>query len=138
MLKVHKIGIKYYNKNNMCATRESVSACARNRKRKSKRKERPVIVNYIIRASALYVRATKECSYRVWRQRVMRSVKKKVCPCAYNTHKKRVLQAVSTGFMRAFACKAPAGRKILLRGKESVFNRFCRLRRFAKALRAHA
>lgn len=107
-------------------------------KAKSKRKEGSVVVNYIIRASALYVRATKGRSYRVWRQRIMQSVKKKVCPCAYNTHKKCVLQAVSTGFMRAFAYKASVGRKIFICGKESVFNRFCRLRRFAKALRAHA
>ena len=117
MLKVHKTGIKYYNKNNTCAIRESERTRARNRKRKSKRKERPVVVNYIIRASALYVRATKGRSYRVWWQRIMRSVKKKVCPCAYNTHKKRVLQAVSTGFMRAFAYKASAGRKIFIMRK---------------------
>ena len=140
MLKVHKIGIKYYNKNNMCATRESVSACARNRKRKSKRKEGPVVINYIIRASALYVQATKGRGYHwAWRRRVMRSVKKKVCPCAYNTHNKRVLQAVSTGFMCVFVFIKPrSGGKFLLCGKENVFNRFCRLRRFAKALRANA
>lgn len=59
----------------------------------------------------------KGCSYRVWRQRIMRSVKKKVRPCAYNTHKKRVLQAVSTGFMRAFAYKASTGRKIFIMRK---------------------
>ena len=59
MLKVHKIGIKYYNKNNTCEARESERTRARNRKRKSKRKERPVVINYIIRASALYVRATR-------------------------------------------------------------------------------
>lgn len=40
-------------------TRESERTRARNRKRKSKRKERSVVINYIIRASALYVRATK-------------------------------------------------------------------------------
>ena len=117
MLKMHKTGIKYYNKNNTCATRESERTRARNRKRKSKRKERLVVVNYIIRASALYVRATKGRSYRVWRQRIMRSVKKKVRPCAYNTHNKRVLQAVSTGFMRAFAYKASDGRKIFIMRK---------------------
>ena len=100
---MHKTGIKYYNKNNTCATRESERTRARNRKRKSKRKERLVVVNYIIRASALYVRATKGRSYRVWRQRIMRSVKKKVRPCAYNTHNKRVLQAGFTGFLRAFS-----------------------------------
>lgn len=59
----------------------------------------------------------KRRSYRVWRQRVMRSVKKKVCPCAYNTHNKRVLQAVSTGFMRAFVYKASDGRKIFIMRK---------------------
>lgn len=117
MSKMHKTDIRYYNKNNICVTRESERTRARNRKRKSKRKERPVVVNYIIRASALYVRATKGRSYRVWRQRVIRSVKKKVCPCAYNTHKKRVLQAVSTGFMRAFAYKASVGRKIFIMRK---------------------
>ena len=47
----------------------------------------------------------------------MRSVKKKVCPCAYNTHNKRVLQAVSTGFMRAFVYKASDGRKIFIMRK---------------------
>ena len=117
MLKVHKTGIKYYNKNNTCVTRESERTRARNRKRKSKRKERPVVVNYITRASALYAQATKGRSYRVWRQRVMRSVKKKVRPCAYNAHKKRVLQAVSTGFMLAFVYKASAGRKIFIMRK---------------------
>ena len=80
MLKVHKTGIKYYNKNNTCATRESERTRARNRKRKSKRKERPVVANYITRASALYARATKGRSYRVWRQRAMWSVKKKFVP----------------------------------------------------------
>lgn len=117
MLKVHKTGNKYYNKNNICVARESGRTRARNRKRKSKRKEGPVVINYIIRASALYVRATKGRRYRVWRQRVMRSVKKKVRPCAHNTHKKCVLQAVSTGFMRAFAYKASAGRKIFIMRK---------------------
>lgn len=71
---------------------------------------------YNTRERAIYA-GNKRCSYRVWRQRVMRSVKKKVCPCAYNTHKKRVLQAVSTGFMRAFAYKASAGRKIFIMRK---------------------
>lgn len=117
MLKVHKIGIKYYNKKNTCATRESERTRARNRKRKSKRKEGSVVVNHIMRASALYVRATKGRSYRVWRQRIMRSVKKKVCPCAYNTHKKRVLQAVTMGFMCAFVYKASVGRKIFIMRK---------------------
>lgn len=135
MLKVHKTGNKYYNKNNICVARESERTRARNRKRKSKRKEKPFVMNYIIRASALYVQATKGHGYRAWR---MRSVKKKVCPCAYNTHKRRVLQAVSTGFMRAFVSKTSVGRKIFISGKENVFNRFCRLRRFAKAPRAHA
>lgn len=86
-------------------------------KAKKQAKGRPVVINYIIRASTLYVRATKGRSYRAWRQRVMRSVKKKVRPCAYNTHKKRVLQAVSTGFMRAFAYKASVGRKIFIMRK---------------------
>lgn len=40
--------------------------------------------------------------------------KEKVCPSAYNTHKKRVLQAVSTGFMCAFVYKASAVRKIFI------------------------
>lgn len=87
-------------------------------KAKKQAKGRPVVINYIIRASTLYVRATKGRSYhRAWRRRVMRSVKKKVCPSAYNTHKKRVLQAVSTGFMSAFAYKASAGRKIFIMRK---------------------
>ena len=87
-------------------------------KAKKQAKGKPFVANYIIRASALYVRATNGRSYhRAWRRRVMRSVKKKVCPCAYNTHKKRVLQAVSTGFMRAFAYKASAGRKIFIMRK---------------------
>ena len=114
MLKVHKTGNKYYNKNNICVARESERTRARNRKRKSKQKEKPFVANYIIRASALYVWATNGHSYRAWR---MRSVKKKVCPCAYNTHKKRVLQAVSTGFMCAFVYKASAVRKIFIMRK---------------------
>lgn len=84
-------------------------------KAKKQAKERPVAVDYIIRASALYVWATNGRSYhRAWRRRVMRSVKKKVCPCAYNTHNKRVLQAVSTGFMCAFVYKTSAVRKIFI------------------------
>ena len=64
------------------------------------------------------MRATKGRSYhRAWRRRVMRSVKKKVCPSAYNTHKKCVLQAVSTGFMRAFVYKTSVGRKIFIMRK---------------------
>ena len=115
MLKVHKIGNKHYNKNNICVARESGRTRARNRKRKSKRKEKPFVASYIIRASALYVQATKGRGYHwAWRRRVMRSVKKKVCPSAYNTHKKRVLQAVSTGFMCAFVYKASAVRKIFI------------------------
>lgn len=51
----------------------------------------------------------------------MRSVKEKVCPCAHNTHKDRILQAVSTGFMCAFVCKASVrwGGKFLLCGKKA-------------------
>ena len=129
---------KYYNKKNMCATRESVRMYARNRKQKRKRKRKSFAVNlYNAREGASCVRRGG-CGRRAWRRRIMRSVKEKVCPCAHNTHKDRILQAVSTGFMRAFACKASAGRKILLRGKESVFNRFSRGCRFVKALRAHA
>lgn len=71
---------------------------------------------YNTRERAMFV-GNKRRSYRVRRQRVMRSVKKKVRPCAHNTHKKRVLQAVSTGFMRAFAYKASAGRKIFIMRK---------------------
>ena len=44
--------------------------------------------------------------------------KEKVCPCAYNTHKKRVLQAVSTGFMCAFVYKTSVGRKNFIMRKE--------------------
>lgn len=44
----------------------------------------------------------------------MRSVKKKVCPSAYNTQKKRVLQAVSMGFMCAFVYKTLAVWKIFI------------------------
>ena len=60
------------------------------------------------------MRATKGRGYRAWRQRVMRSIKKKICPCAYNTHKKRVLQAVSMGFVCAFVYKASVVRKIFI------------------------
>ena len=138
MLKVHKTGNKYYNKNNICVSRESGRTRARNRKRKSKRKEKPFVVNYTIRASALYVRITKGHGYRAWRQRAMRSVKKKFVPA-------RTIR-IKSAFCRRFprvSCaplfiKPRSCGKFLLCGKESVFNRFCRLRRFAKALRAHA
>lgn len=139
MLKVHKKGNKYYNKNNICVARESERTRARNRKRKSKRKEKPFVMNHIIRASALCVWATNGRSYhRAWRRRVMRSVKKKFVPA-------RTIR-IKSAFCRRFprvSCaplfiKPRPGGKFLLCGKESVFNRFCRLRRFAKALRAHA
>ena len=43
---------------------------------------------------------------------------KKFVPArTYNTHKKRVLQAVSTGFIRAFVYKVSAGRKIFIMRK---------------------
>lgn len=121
MLKVHKTGNKYYNKNNICVARESGRTRARNRKRKSKRKERPVVVNYIIRAIALYVRATKGRSYRAWR---MRSVKKKFVPA-------RTIR-IKSAFCRRFprvSCaplfiKPRSCGKFLLCGKENVFNRF--------------
>ena len=138
MLKVHKTGDKHYNKNNICVARESERTRARNRKRKSKRKEKPFVASYIIRASALYVQATNGRGYRAWRRRVMRSVKKKFVPA-------RTIR-IKSAFCRRFprvSCaplfiKPRSCGKFLLCGKESVFNRFCRLRRFAKALRAHA
>lgn len=138
MLKVHKIGIKYYNKNNTCATRERERTRARNRKRKSKRKERSVVINYIIRASALYMRATKGRSYRVWRQRVMRSVKKKFVPARTIRIKSVFCRRFPRVSCAPLSIKPRTGGKFLLCGKESACNRFCRLRRFAKALRAHA
>ena len=136
MLKVHKTGNKYYNKNNICVARESERTRARNRKQKSKRKEKLFVINYIIRASALYVRATKGHGYRAWR---MRSVKKKRFVPARTI---RIKNAFYRRFPRVSCAplfiKPRSGGKFLLCGKENVFNRFCRLRRFAKALRAHA
>lgn len=118
MLKVHKTGNKYYNKNNICLARES--GRARSKTESEKVSERKAVCHKLHNTRERAICAGNKGARLSGVAATGNAVcKEKVCPCAYNTHKKRVLQAVSTGFMCAFVYKASVGRKIfiVLKGK---------------------